>query len=340
MTGPQGQSYTWRNVYATGVIYNAYDCVSYGSSSYVCIADNVYDVTPGTDGSKWNLMSSGSGVITSVFGRTGTIVALVGDYSDFYATLSSLSAYAPLDNPTFSGMVLASTVSVASILNVEGILNDSTNAAGTSGQVLSSTGTGTQWIDNSGGGGGGGSVLLSPTGSQTIQQPTNTGIGIFGQGDPAHYGSFTCYLPSTFGNGVTINFPGLSNIPGLTNYGTSQLSGTTQITGFTSHFNANYDTGDSYRVANAGFTGLVGSDSSVSTMANLNAALTLGVGYVTYTADATLLPANIEMQALPAGAVMAITTSRLIAAAPWRCRARKSTSSPPPLLKLGLQTYV
>lgn len=40
-------------------------------------------------------------------------------------------------------------------LKVDGTLLDSSGDAGTSGQVLSSTGTGTNWVTSSGGGGGG-----------------------------------------------------------------------------------------------------------------------------------------------------------------------------------------
>jgi len=52
-------------------------------------------------------------------------------------------------------------------LRVDGTLLDSSGDAGTSGQVLSSTGTGTNWVDSGGGGGGGISNYAKYTGTGT-----------------------------------------------------------------------------------------------------------------------------------------------------------------------------
>jgi hypothetical protein len=48
---------------------------------------------------------------------------------------------------------------------ITGAIHDSSNLAGTSGQVLSSTGTGTQWVTPSGGGGGGSTIIVKDQGT-------------------------------------------------------------------------------------------------------------------------------------------------------------------------------
>lgn len=70
LTGATGQSFTWRNAYSSTVTYNAYDCVSYGNNSYICVSSGVLNVTPGTDGSKWNLLVGTASPI--IYNSTGS----------------------------------------------------------------------------------------------------------------------------------------------------------------------------------------------------------------------------------------------------------------------------
>jgi hypothetical protein len=60
-------------------------------------------------------------------------------------------------------------------LRVEGAVYDSSNSAGSSGQVLSSTGTGTAWVT---GGGGGGASITRLT-SQTLTTASWTLVGSY-----------------------------------------------------------------------------------------------------------------------------------------------------------------
>jgi hypothetical protein len=76
-TGLAGQGFTWRNAWSSSTTYNAYDCVSYGGSSYICVANSVLNVTPGTDITKWNTMaqvSAGSYLPLSGGTLTGALV--------------------------------------------------------------------------------------------------------------------------------------------------------------------------------------------------------------------------------------------------------------------------
>jgi hypothetical protein len=85
---------------------------------------------------------SGGGSVTSVFGRTGVVTAQSGDY-----TVSEVTGAAPTASPTFTGTVTAPTVDVTTNLELDGTLTDGSSSVGSSGQVLSSTGTKTQWIN-------------------------------------------------------------------------------------------------------------------------------------------------------------------------------------------------
>jgi hypothetical protein len=57
-------------------------------------------------GSGWVSVSGGGGAVTSVFGRTGAVVATNGDY-----TVSQITGAAPLASPTFTGVPAAPTAS-------------------------------------------------------------------------------------------------------------------------------------------------------------------------------------------------------------------------------------
>lgn len=81
------------------------------------------------------LANAAGGAVSSVFGRTGAVTAQSGDYS-----VAQITGAAPLVSPTFSGN------SQAANLSITGTLKDSSGSVGTSGQLLSSTVTGTAWI--------------------------------------------------------------------------------------------------------------------------------------------------------------------------------------------------
>lgn len=83
---------------------------------------------------------AGGGAVTSVFGRTGAVAATSGDYG-----VAQITGAAPTASPTFTG-----TATIAGAY-ITGTLADGTNAVGTSGQILTSTGTGTLWTTPSSG---------------------------------------------------------------------------------------------------------------------------------------------------------------------------------------------
>ena len=81
------------------------------------------------------LGGGGGGAVSSVFGRTGDVLATSGDYS-----VSQITGAAPLASPSFTG-----TIQIVNAY-ITGTLKDGGASVGTPGQVLSSTGVGTSWI--------------------------------------------------------------------------------------------------------------------------------------------------------------------------------------------------
>jgi len=81
------------------------------------------------------------------------------------------AGYALLSGATFTGTVSIPTLNVTTSLSLNGTVTllDGTGSAGTSGYVLSSTGTGTAWIAPSGGGG-------TPAAPSTSVQFNNSGL--------------------------------------------------------------------------------------------------------------------------------------------------------------------
>ena len=96
----------------------------------------------------------GGGSVTSVFGRTGAVTAQSGDYA-----VADITGAAPSASPTFTG-----TAQMANAY-ITGTLEDGTGSVGTSGQVLSSTVTGTLWVTPSSGGGSIYPVMTPPVSS-------------------------------------------------------------------------------------------------------------------------------------------------------------------------------
>ena len=62
----------WKGVYDAGTEYEYGDVVEYSQSSYICIANDVVGVTPGTDPLSWNLVAQGD--ISSPMTTTGDII--------------------------------------------------------------------------------------------------------------------------------------------------------------------------------------------------------------------------------------------------------------------------
>jgi parallel beta-helix repeat protein len=130
------------------------------------------------------LGGSGGGSVTSVFGRTGSIVAMVGDYN-----VSQITGAAPSASPSFTG-----TIRIVNAV-ITGTLQDGGGSVGTPGQLLSSTGTGTAWV--TGGGGGSGTVASGAKGQIGIYASAGSTISGF---------SNAVFYPETYGavgNGIT-----------------------------------------------------------------------------------------------------------------------------------------
>jgi len=66
------EGFSWKGTYAGGTEYEYGDVVEYSGSSFICIGDDVVGVTPGTDPSKWELMSQGD--ISSPMTTTGDMI--------------------------------------------------------------------------------------------------------------------------------------------------------------------------------------------------------------------------------------------------------------------------
>jgi len=159
-----------------------------------------------------------AGSITS--GTSGDVVTCDG-HGNVQDSGTLLSSLAPLQSPTFLG-----TVSITNVLNVAGTLKDSTGSVGTSGQVLSSTVTGVQWVT-----GGGSSVTFT-----NVTTGTNTTATM------------------TVGSGASLTFSGSgvvnsNQLQGITISPTAPTTG--QVLTATSSSAANWQTPSSSGVFNA-----------------------------------------------------------------------------------------
>lgn len=149
----------------------------------------------------------GGGSVTSVFGRTGAVTAQSGDYA-----VADITGAAPSASPTFTG-----TAQMANAY-ITGTLQDGTGSVGTSGQVLSSTVTGTSWSSPSG------MVLISE------QVLGGTAASVTFSGIPGTYRHLRLYVTSRSNSGSTdcfIQFNGDSgsNYSGTFLYNTGNGSG-------------------------------------------------------------------------------------------------------------------
>jgi len=154
--------------YITSAALSPYMTYAYATDTYATIASL----------SNYYLASNPSGYITnSVSDLTNypTYTYATNTYyfasnPSGYITSASLSPYALLASPTFTGTTTHTNIKLS------GFLRDSVNATGTSGQVLISTGTSTLWQTLAGGG------ITSLAGltasSQTFATSSDTNIGL------------------------------------------------------------------------------------------------------------------------------------------------------------------
>ena len=83
--GATGQGLTWRNTYDAAITYNAYDCVSFHNSAYICITDDVSGQEPDTSPTAWNVLCLGVSSVpwSEITGAPAfATVATSGSYND------------------------------------------------------------------------------------------------------------------------------------------------------------------------------------------------------------------------------------------------------------------
>lgn len=148
--------------------------VPYGTYTVVIVTGgNIQQVYPDQT---IGFETGSSGDVSSVFGRTGDVVAQSGDYN-----VSQITGAAPSANPSFTG-----TVQIVNAV-ITGTLGDGTGSAGSFGQILSSTGTGTKWITASGSSG-------------TVSPGTEGQVGLYlTAGDTISGFSNAVFYPETYG---------------------------------------------------------------------------------------------------------------------------------------------
>lgn len=108
------------------------------------------------------LANAGAGTVSSVFGRVGNVLAQSGDYG-----VADVTGAAPLASPSFSGT--AQFVNIG----ITGTLADGTTSVGTTGQVLSSTGTSTLWVAS----GSGSKITIGTNASFKATPPASPNSG-------------------------------------------------------------------------------------------------------------------------------------------------------------------
>jgi hypothetical protein len=117
--GAAGQGYNWRSAWSGAVTYNAYDCVGYQGSSYVCILGNTNQLP--TNATYWNVLSqigatgatgpqgnvgaTGSQGIQGNPGPTGSIgpTGPTGQGFTWRSGWDSATAYNPYDVVSYTG---------------------------------------------------------------------------------------------------------------------------------------------------------------------------------------------------------------------------------------------
>jgi hypothetical protein len=125
--GNPGQGLTWRNSWNSGVVYNAYDCVDFSNSSYICIADTVFNIPPNSDPTKWNLLAAGG----SGSGGGSNILLEVNGVAAGSQSLLNLKAGAnvTVTDDGVGGVTIASTASGGGVSQVNSDWNATSGVA-------------------------------------------------------------------------------------------------------------------------------------------------------------------------------------------------------------------
>jgi hypothetical protein len=151
------------------------------------------------NGTAWAPAAGGGGAVSSVFGRTGAVVATSGDY-----TVDQVTGAAPLASPTFTGTINGGAANFAQ-LQASGL-----NSTGTGFEILDSSTTGLSIVEE----GTGGISVQASTGGFSIN--TTSGVYAFdveGNGMSLATGNGTITISNTgaiglspfTGQGVTIS---------------------------------------------------------------------------------------------------------------------------------------
>jgi len=132
---------------------NGVEWTSIGIEEFVPYTGATGDVDLGTHGLTLTDIAI-EGSLIDVFGFTGTSGQLLSSTGTGVQWINDIgpSNYVPYLGAT-SNVDLGTKGLKTWNLTVSGVLNDSSGLGGTAGQILSSTGTNVEWIDNSGGGG-------------------------------------------------------------------------------------------------------------------------------------------------------------------------------------------
>jgi hypothetical protein len=184
---PQGLY--WRGNYSTLTSYNAYDCVAYNNSSYICTANGTLNKEPDNNPAYWGVLCVGNGQSGGVAVLWGGIVGTLSNQTDLQsalnakvntsslATVATSGSYSDLSNkPTIPAAQVNSdwnaSSGVAQILNKPSIPSAVTfkvngtnagsqttvNLAAGSNVTVTDNGTGTITIASTASGGGGGTT--------------------------------------------------------------------------------------------------------------------------------------------------------------------------------------
>lgn len=108
----------YRGTWSAGTMYRVGDTIQYGSNVYGALRVSA-GVTPGTAPATWKIYpsSGGGGVITSVFGRTGDVVAQTGDYTKAQVGLGNVDNTSDAAKPVSTAQAAADTTVATNAAN-------------------------------------------------------------------------------------------------------------------------------------------------------------------------------------------------------------------------------